>query len=359
MMEPSAPPDDDEFELTLLGPGYGESIVLHIGEGSWIVVDSYLQKDRSPVALGYLRTIGVDSSAVELVVATHWHDDHIRGMAELLRTCENAAFCCASALCKREFLTIVGALAARDFSAVGSGVRETYNVFSQLSDSQRRVIYAIANRRVFSRGQCDVWSLSPDDAAYTNFLQRVGLLVPHLGETKRRVAKVSPNDVSVVLRIDAGTVRVLLGGDLERRGWIGIIDEMDRPIPRSSAFKIPHHGSSGADEPRVWEELLEDDAFAVLAPWCRGGRFLPTAADVKRILASTPNAYSTTGLSSFARSPARRSRVVDRAIRESGVRLQMHRVSPGGVRLRRRMDSSEQWRVGKIASGCHLTEFSQ
>ena len=359
MMEPLVPPDEDEFELTLLGPGYGESIVLHIGEGSWVIVDSCLQEDRSPAALGYLQKIGIDSRAVELVVATHWHDDHIRGMAQLLQTCENAVFCCASALCEKEFLTIVGALGARDFSAVGPGIRETYNVFSQLSESRRKVVYAIENRRILSRGRCDVWSLSPDDIAYSKFLRRVGLLVPNLGESKRRVPRVAPNDVSVVLRIEAGTISVLLGGDLEKRGWAGIIDRMDRPTTKASVFKIPHHGSKDAHQPKVWEEMLEDGCVAVLAPWCRGRRFLPTAGDVARILASTPNAYSTTGMRSLTRSPFRRSRVVDRAIRESGIRLQVHRVSPGGVRLRRRMDSSAQWQVRKIGSGCHLSEFMQ
>ena len=36
------PPGRREFELTLLGPGYGESIVLHVGDGIWILVDSCL-----------------------------------------------------------------------------------------------------------------------------------------------------------------------------------------------------------------------------------------------------------------------------------------------------------------------------
>lgn len=50
------PPGDDEFELTLLGPGYGESVILHIGAGVWIVVDSCGRAD-APAALDYLRGI--------------------------------------------------------------------------------------------------------------------------------------------------------------------------------------------------------------------------------------------------------------------------------------------------------------
>lgn len=30
----------DEIEVSLLGPGYGESVVVHMGGGEWMVVDS-------------------------------------------------------------------------------------------------------------------------------------------------------------------------------------------------------------------------------------------------------------------------------------------------------------------------------
>ena len=78
-------PSKDEVEVTLLGPGYGESIVVHFGQGEWIIVDSCINDAREPQALEYLRAIGVEpDEAVSLIVATHWHDDHIRGMAKVV-----------------------------------------------------------------------------------------------------------------------------------------------------------------------------------------------------------------------------------------------------------------------------------
>ena len=44
------PPGDEEFELTLFGPGYGESIVMHVGAGEWVIVDSCLDSDGAPEA---------------------------------------------------------------------------------------------------------------------------------------------------------------------------------------------------------------------------------------------------------------------------------------------------------------------
>ncbi|MDE2822319.1 MAG: MBL fold metallo-hydrolase, partial [Chloroflexota bacterium] len=128
--EVDGPPSPDEVEVTLLGPGYGESVLVHIGQGRWIVVDSCIGPAREPQALDYLRSIGVEpAAAVTLIVATHWHDDHIRGMAKLVEACPDALFSCAAALRRDEFLSAIHALNRRGAFAGTSGVRELHTVF--------------------------------------------------------------------------------------------------------------------------------------------------------------------------------------------------------------------------------------
>lgn len=52
MTEP--PPNSDQIELTLFGPGFGECIAVHFGEGRWIVVDSCIDKKTgNPAVLDY------------------------------------------------------------------------------------------------------------------------------------------------------------------------------------------------------------------------------------------------------------------------------------------------------------------
>ena len=54
-----------------------------------MLVDSCLfpkTKDKEPISLYYLNQIGVDPSSVQTIVASHWHDDHIRGLSALVRT---------------------------------------------------------------------------------------------------------------------------------------------------------------------------------------------------------------------------------------------------------------------------------
>lgn len=57
-----------------------------------------------PVATEYLRNLGNDALAeVLLVIATHWPDDHIRGLAP------SADFWCSAALSSQELSTLVAA----------------------------------------------------------------------------------------------------------------------------------------------------------------------------------------------------------------------------------------------------------
>ena len=353
------PPGRDEIELTLFGPGYGESVVLHIGDGAWVIVDSCIDRNGEPRALGYLESLGLDpAQAVVLVVATHWHDDHIRGMARLIEACGKAAFCCAAALCQEEFLSTVDALEGRPFSAAGSGVREIHGVFTQLKGAASKPTFALANQRILNHGGCEIWSLSPDSVIFQNFLKSVGRLVPGAGQTKSRLPGSSPNEAAVTLWIEVRDITVLLGSDLERSGWTGILQSGARPPGKASASKVPHHGSADADEPAVWTKMLTPDPFVVLTPWRRGGHVLPRPHDAQRILSRTPNAYATAKVGSLNSAPTRRDNAVERSIRESGIALRNVAMSPGWLRLRRSFHPKARWTVEMFGTACHLEKFA-
>ena len=357
MTEVGVPPGKRELELTVLGPGYGESIVLHVGDGAWVVVDSCLDGDGTPQALRYLESIGVDpDEAVDFIVATHWHDDHIRGISRLVKSCTKATFCCASVLCGKEFLAVAHALEGHRFSAVGSGLREIHDIFSQLVTAKSQPVLALANRPIFMKGECQIWSLSPSDSNFIDFLRTVGNMLPGIGKSKARIQSLAPNKVAVALWIRVADICVLLGSDLEKQGWIEILQDAARPNAKASVFKVPHHGSENADEPGVWKQMLGLEPFAVLTPWRRGTRNLPSQPDVQRILSYTTNAYATTKPGSTAPAPMRRSNTVRRTIRESGVKLRRIAMSRGAVRLRRTIGLQTRWQVEMFGSACRLQD---
>lgn len=360
MTETGRAPGKNEFELTLLGPGYGESVVLHVGGGSWVIVDSCVDTDGTPQALRYLESIDVDlAETVELIVATHWHDDHIRGIAKLVEVCDRAAFCCAIVLLSKEFLAVVGALEGRPPSRLGSGLKEIHSVFSRLAQVASKPTLAIANRTVFVQGECEIRALSPDDASFIHFLRTIGQPLPGSGKARIRIPTLSPNDVAVALRVKVEDVAVLLGSDLEKRGWTAVLENVPPIEGKASVFRVPHHGSENAHEQGVWKQMLELNPYAVLTPWRRGNRTLPIHRDVNRILSLTPNAYATAKIGSSTRAPVKRARMVGRTIRESGIQLRRLVMSPGFVRLRCPLASGARWKIETFGTACHLAAFAR
>ena len=103
------PPAPDQCEVSLFGPGFGECLCLHLGDGAWVVVDSCVDPgDSLPAALRYLTRLGLDpADAVELLIVTHWHDDHIRGVAEILEACPKAQVACSAAVRRPDSLAFV------------------------------------------------------------------------------------------------------------------------------------------------------------------------------------------------------------------------------------------------------------
>ena len=105
-------PDKDNIDVVVIGPGFGETILIHIGDGDWIIIDSCIDSSSKRVAaLVFFEHIGVDpANAVKLICASHWHDDHIGGIADLVQACKSAEFVCSAALSRGEFVELASVI---------------------------------------------------------------------------------------------------------------------------------------------------------------------------------------------------------------------------------------------------------
>src|SRR5215216_1434282 len=93
MIDYGAAPPPDVIEVSLFGPGYGEAIAVHLGDGHWLLVDSCIDPDaKEPASAVYLDRIGVPQDAVRQIIASHWHDDHVRGISRLAEKYSSASF---------------------------------------------------------------------------------------------------------------------------------------------------------------------------------------------------------------------------------------------------------------------------
>jgi hypothetical protein len=340
----STPPKDDEFEISIIGPGRGECILLHLGDNYWCIVDSCTARGSAEsAAVEYLDSFGNGAPArVRLVVATHWHDDHIRGLASILRRAPAAAFYCSAALKTEVFRKLV-MVATGDPGR--SGIDEFASILGVIGEKPgagrlATPKWAIENRKLLDpsnaghRIPATITALSPSDTTIALAHLEIAKLLPKTGEQQRRIPNVSTNHTSVVLWVEVGAVRALLGADLEHsdhpdEGWTAVLACHGDPT-KAFFFKVPHHGSSNADCPEVWTRMLDNNPIAVVTPF-NGGVRIPMESDLRRLAKRTDRLYCTAAGTGKAPS---RDAVVEKTMRRELKERRVVEGPPGHVRVR-------------------------
>lgn len=352
--EPPGPPAESEYEVSLFGPGYGESVVIHLGAGQWAVIDSCLTgPTKLPAGLAYLQRIGVrPEEAIRLVVATHWHDDHMAGISQVLTAAPRARFVCSDAVGCKDLLTLVEVKRRLPASGLGTGVDELRNVFECLR--QRGAAPDLAREGLLLlREPVRLWALSPSSGVCLKFREMIVEQLDQARFTHRVCAPPGPNASSVVLCLETPSHHVLLGADLEvgthGSGWTCVLESTVRPSGRAAVFKVPHHGAQSADHPAVWQTMLSPNPVSLLAPWRLGGRALPTPDDVCRIGQHTDRAYITAQRA--PRSPSHRDSAVERTIREVTLARRQTLGNCGHVRVRWRAETPSAEPVVSLFGG--------
>jgi hypothetical protein len=342
------PPKPDELEISVFGPGVGECTVVHLGNGEWIIVDSCIDRvSGNPIALEYLSGLQVDiSRQVQVVVVTHWHDDHIQGIARVLEASSTAKCVCSAALIDREFFTFVAG--SKDRAPVSSYESEFSAIFALLESrapagTRPESIgpeWVLGNQCIYRGTLANVYTLSPSPGTLTLSLRERAQMLwerPEKGQPKKRPIALGPNQTSVVLWIEFEFFNVLLGGDLQNSvspnmGWTAILLSSVRPPGTAGAYKVAHHASPNADNPQIWTGLLDANPLAVVTPYLSGPRPLPQREDKKRIDRYTKQAYCTgsrTGWQTKQRNP-----IVERAARLRHRKLRAIEGPMGQVRAR-------------------------
>ncbi|WNG82560.1 hypothetical protein C6A86_002325 [Mycobacterium sp. ITM-2016-00316] len=357
------PPRHDEIEVSIFGPGKGESIAVHIGGGEWIIVDSCVDKKSGEIpVLQYLHRIGVTASkAVKLVVGTHAHDDHIAGLSRVYDACESASFICSAALTTEEFLHDVNADA--DIEAqLRKTIRSEYRQIFETVKTRpvgRRLKHAQQELPLFSRqGTQDtpaaaVTAMSPSSEAFERARAEIAAGLS-TADQRKRLRSTDPNDLAVALLITVGSTNVILGADLLRGpsgcGWNGVLAAF-RPEPLASLFKVPHHGAPNAHHEDVWTQLLTDDVVAVLAPFRAGVTPRPQPEDVRRLKDRASAVYSSANPKRPA--PARAVRRTQSMLSGIAQNVRTEGLS-GQIRARRPAHGASNWDVTPFSPGMKL-----
>lgn len=298
-MLPPTKPAFNQLEVTLIGPGYGECIVLHYG-ASWLVIDSCRHLNKSAAALVYLASIGVSPEDIKLIACTHWHDDHCAGLADLLRAAINCEFVLSGALQCREFFNLISSYVNAENSVFTSGVDEIGKAADIFFERDRVPIFARSDQVLWKSPDqiAGLHSLSPSDAMILQSYANIAKMVPsNWGQIKRPIP--TENHVSVAMVFVAGSHSVLLGSDLEEHGsvnsgWSAIIASNKRPMGKSSLYKVAHHGSETGEHAGVWTDLLLPGPTSLITPFSKLVDPLPRSGDRSRIKNKSAHALLTT-----------------------------------------------------------------
>ena len=276
-----------------------------------------------------------------MVVASHWHDDHVRGLSQVFEATKRAKFACSAALRSDDFLAMLEASSQIKLIKASSGTKELKSIFDVLRKREQAGpdIWAQDHTLLYEDPveSVQVRALAPSSHTVTSAIARFAKMIPNAGQACKRFQLLKPNDTSVVLQLRVGNSTVLLGGDLEvgsnnNSGWRGVLGSGHHSNRKSGTFKAAHHGSANGDLAEIWSDLLCANPVVAIAPYGKGRKPLPSQDDINRIRQNSGSAY----LTCFppTKRPKKRRQKMERTIDEVLSNRSVARKRPGLIRIR-------------------------
>ena len=345
-------PADDEVEITLIGgtTGYGESVLVHVGAGKWVIIDSCVNAvtcECSPLA--YLRDFyGEDvGEHICYVICSHWHDDHIKGLSEIVDNCTSKTKFAVSCSDDRQ-KWVYEMLSDYNYEGRSTKLKELTNTYKKANEKGIEILKLKQNERVFNENGVEGFALSPSESVINELNQEVAeamhryhKVVNQLLKLKtinaaeivdamtlqdetfkaferiveedieedsleedatnllnyRDIKKVNPNDRCVALLVSFNQHHVILGADLENKdgmsGWIAVADSVSMKGVKSGLFKIPHHGSETGYNEYFLRGHVKTDAVMKLTAWTKGELVDPKEEMLRAYYDHSRNLYIT------------------------------------------------------------------
>lgn len=273
----------DLLEINVFGAGKGESIVLRWPDDKWGVVDCYNPSQRNPESNLTWRFLQ-DSQVRELefICLTHPHDDHYRGMSQLLAhfsvkffwrfaglsATHLNAFAKHLVLEARRGGSEERKISANDFVRTMSQVRvQRQNQLRQKTATGFQQLYPVP---ADPKAHFQIWSFAPSGNRVADYEHILASRFPIGKQPLLRESEAEHNSISMGLLVRFGDTRLVLGGDIEESGWSDVLAEIPREELASHLVKVSHHGSKTGYVDGLWEAFsAQSKPIAVIAPYRR------------------------------------------------------------------------------------------
>jgi hypothetical protein len=275
-----APLADDELTLLLMGPGFGESLLVCWPPGEWFVVDSFRRTKKGVEHHPMIDVLSHFDARLSAVALTHPHQDHTGGFASLVS--------------RRRPGARVGWLAAPEKDVWWA----TPN--AQSAHRQGATEHAIAAvETVWEDDPASRWELHAGAPPLALHDATIEVLSPPatVVETVTAAARPDLNRISSAMLLTWGDCRLLLGADLTNPGWQALELELG-PLhfADTSAIKVAHHGSEEAQHPVALGAPPARDRLSIVSPYTRGKKVpdFQNGQDIDLLLQVTTRVYLTT-----------------------------------------------------------------
>ncbi|HNC37694.1 MAG TPA: MBL fold metallo-hydrolase, partial [Saprospiraceae bacterium] len=296
---------------------------------------------QEPLAIEYLQSINVDLNHVVLVVCTHWHNDHIRGLAKVLSNCPNAEFSFSAITDLQKFLYLCELDYTKTKKGSISSTNEFANCMQIINDRGTNYIRAQSDLVLLNLEEesirFELFSLSPSPKTITNFDSEISQLITEFGTRNTAIINRSPNEKSVALYLKFQNHRVILGSDLEigkseHEGWRHIV-KSSKVIDKnkSELYKIPHHGSKTGYYSDIFNILIKEGSTLKLSPFKGSG--LPTDEMLEVYLGHSSDLYMTSS-NIVSKKPKKRDKGIEKIIDRSVVSISELKFMHGIIRSR-------------------------
>ena len=174
-------------------------------------------KSKGDTVVKYLQDLGIKK--IDILIGTHPHDDHMGGMAKVIRNFE------------------IGVLYAPDTSS-NNITTSWYMDFLDAVDEKNVQWKYPKSGDSFSLGEADIKILAPNSSQYDNL-----------------------NNYSIVTKIAFGEVSILAMGDAEKLSEDEILKTNEDV--KAQIIKIGHHGSSTSTSEKFLKEV--DPKYAIIS----------------------------------------------------------------------------------------------
>lgn len=206
-----------EMAVHFIDVGQGDCALIVAGN-TRVLIDSGL-RDYSSRVIRYISALGF--RRIDYVIATHPHDDHIGGMADILN----------------EFSIgrIIMPEVPESMVTTATYLEDMLNVIEQ---KDIRADYSRTGEVITLGNGAELTILSPVHSDYSSL-----------------------NNFSITCRLSYGSQSFLFTGDIERAAESDIINS--GAYIRSTVLKVPHHGSSTSSTPAFLEAVHPE--YAVIS----------------------------------------------------------------------------------------------